>query len=192
MQNVKIRAIVGLGNPGVRYEKTRHNIGFLVVQAFAKRRGISLKREKKFEALYGKSETYHFLLPQTYMNLSGHPVAKMSHYYGIEPAEILVVTDDIALAFGQLRLKAMGGAGGHNGLKSLIQVLGQGFPRLRIGVGAPIGEVSDYVLGVFNGEQQTRLPEVIEASCDCLDSIEEKDFGRAMTQWNRSDINEER
>jgi len=159
------KMIVGLGNPGKEYENTRHNIGFAVVDAFAKRHGIAVTR-RDHQALVGDgivSGARVFLMkPQTFMNLSGQSVAAFLRMRPLDPADILVVTDDIALPLGRLRLRAEGSAGGHNGLKSLIAHLhGQAFPRLRFGVGAPPGGAAqiDYVLGRFGRSEQAEVEE---------------------------------
>ena len=153
--------IVGLGNPGRKYEKTRHNIGFDTVDVIADRYGISI-REKKYKALVGTGviEGTKVLLakPQTYMNLSGESVAEIVNFYKLDPeSEMLVIFDDISLAPGNLRVRKKGSAGGHNGIKSIIAYLQtQNFMRIKIGVGEkPKGwDLADYVLGHFSKEER--------------------------------------
>ncbi len=168
--------IVGLGNPGPEYEKTRHNIGFMTISELAEANGIRGQQEKKFNALIGSGtiEGFSVLLvqPLTYMNLSGETVSKLMHYYKIPPEQLLVIYDDTALPVGKIRLRSEGSAGGQNGMKSIIQHLGgnQTFPRLRIGIGAPPPQwsMADYVLSRFSPEEmewmeKRILPEVQKA-----------------------------
>ena len=138
-KGASMKLIVGLGNPGSKYDQTRHNVGFMVVDAFAERYGAKVRR-KKFNALFEEIsvEATKILLlkPQQYMNRSGHAVATAAGFYKLDPVDILVVTDDMALEVGRIRLRAKGSAGGHNGLKDIIARLGtQDFPRLRVGIG---------------------------------------------------------
>ena len=146
--------VVGLGNPGSRYAGTRHNAGFMVVDELARRWGIGPRDwHKKGEALYALGREHNAILakPQSYMNLSGRPVLSLATFYKVPPERILIVVDDLDLPFGTLRMRASGSSGGHNGLKSLIEVLGQGFPRLRIGIGRGHDpDAIDRVLGDFS------------------------------------------
>ena len=154
--------IVGLGNPGKEYERTRHNCGFNAIDMLAENLGCKIDKGK-FQGLYGQT-TYNgnklFLLkPQTYMNASGRSVLQMSAYFHIPPERIIVLFDDISLEPGRLRIRADGSAGGHNGIKSIIEELGsQAFPRVKIGVGAkphPEQDLADWVLSTFTtGEQK--------------------------------------
>ena len=156
--------IVGLGNPGKQYERTRHNAGFRAIDILAKELGCKIDR-MKFQGLYGQC-TYAgnklFLLkPQTFMNLSGRSVLQLSAYYNIPPQRIIVMFDDISLEPGRLRIRADGSAGGHNGIKSIIQELGsQDFPRVKIGVGAkphPEQDLADWVLSSFSASEEKAL-----------------------------------
>lgn len=156
--------IVGLGNPGCQYERTRHNAGFRAVGALAKSLGCPVDRGK-FQGLMGQC-TYRgqrlvLLLPQTFMNLSGNGVADAVRFYRLPPERVLVLCDDISLEPGRLRVRGSGSAGGHNGLKSIIARLGgDGFPRIRIGVGAkprPDYDLADWVLGKFPAEDAKAL-----------------------------------
>ena len=174
--DVTTKLIVGLGNPGKEYEKTRHNIGFAVVEEFARRNAI-LVSKREHQALVGEGfvegNRIFLLKPQTYMNLSGQSVAAFLRLKPLALTEIIVVTDDIALPLGKLRLRAEGSAGGHNGLKSLIQHLhSQSFPRLRFGVGAPRDAAVqvDFVLGQFNRREQAEVDEAAERAVDALET----------------------
>jgi PTH1 family peptidyl-tRNA hydrolase len=182
--------IVGLGNPGPQYEWTRHNIGFLVVQEFAHRLGWSLKEDRRFHARVAKgvseNQTIHLLLPLTYMNLSGNAVRRYVDYFKIPLDRIIIVTDDIALAFGQLRLRPMGSAGGHNGLKSIEASLGTShYKRLRMGIGHP-GEkmLANYVLETFNHTEQKELPTFIDRGVEVLKRLLKESFSHVMTSVN--------
>ena len=151
--------IVGLGNPGEKYENTRHNVGFQVIDELAERQGKPVQR-LKFKALTGLltigGEKALMMKPVTYMNLSGEAVRPAADFYKLPPERILVISDDVALAAGRLRIRAKGSAGGHNGLKSIIQHLGTDqFPRIRVGVGEkphPDYDLADWVLGRFPEE----------------------------------------
>ena len=185
------KLIVGLGNPGREYDDTRHNIGFAVVDAFARRHGIAVTK-KDHQALLGDGrvgEARVFLMkPQTFMNLSGQAVASFLKMKPLELADILVVTDDIALPLGRLRLRAEGSAGGHNGLKSLIAHLhGPAFPRLRFGVGAPRDPSVqiDFVLGRFGRGERADVDEGIERSLAALEMWLAEGIQPAMNMFNR-------
>ncbi len=185
------KLIVGLGNPGKEYDDTRHNIGFAVVDAFARQHGIAVTK-KDHQALLGDGlvgETRVFLMkPQTFMNLSGQAVAAFLRMKPLETVDVLVVTDDIALPLGRLRLRAEGSAGGHNGLKSLIAHLhGQAFPRLRFGVGAPRDPSVqiDFVLGKFGRSERTDVDEGIERSIAALEMWLAEGIQPAMNTFNR-------
>ena len=170
-----VRLIVGLGNPGLKYAKTRHNLGFMVLKAFAKKQGWSFKRERLFQGEiargeYGEEKVY-LLLPTTYMNLSGSSARKAVENYEIsfeDTLSFLVVVDDVHTKFGKMRLRPKGGTGGHKGLKSLEQHLkSQNYPRLRMGVGATdLPEEAEvvlekYVLSKFTSLERQQLPEFI-------------------------------
>ncbi len=184
------RLLVGLGNPGKEYERTRHNVGFMVVEAFARRHGIAITR-RDFRAMAGDGrvgDARVFLLkPQTFMNLSGESVAMFLRQKPLALTEIIVVADDIALPLGKLRLRAEGSAGGHNGLKSLIQHLhSQAFPRLRFGVGAPRDPSAqiDFVLGPFSKREQEEVDETVERAVAALETWISDDLQAAMRQFN--------
>lgn len=181
---------VGLGNPGPQYAMTRHNLGYLVVQQFAHRLGWSLKEDRRFNARVAKgiseNKSIHLVLPLTYMNLSGNAVRRYADYFKIPLTSIIVVTDDIALAFGQLRLRLMGSAGGHNGLKSIEASLGTShYKRLRMGIGHP-GEkmLANYVLETFNHTEQQELPTFIDRGVEVLQRLLKESFSHVMTSVN--------
>ena len=165
--------IVGLGNPGKDYERTRHNVGFRAIDLLAQRLGCKIDR-LKFQGLYCKT-TYGgkklFLLkPQTYMNLSGRSVLQLSAYFNIPPQRIIVIFDDISLPPGRLRIRADGSAGGHNGIKSVIAEVGsQDFPRVKVGVGAkphPEQDLADWVLSGFSAGEEKDLSSALERDAD--------------------------
>lgn len=164
-----MKAIIGLGNPERRYEQTRHNIGFVVIDHIAQKTCTSVT-QKRFQALQGEfyflGEKIVLLKPQTYMNCSGHAVRELMIYYktslGID--DMLVVFDDVALDFGTIRVRAQGSAGGHNGIKSVIDVLQDDrFARVKIGVNNAerISDLADFVLGKFTKDEQTMLPDIV-------------------------------
>lgn len=184
------KLIVGLGNPGKEYERTRHNIGFMVVDEFARRNGISVAK-RDFRALTGDGrvgETRVFLLkPQTYMNLSGESVSAFLRQKPLGLSEMIVVTDDIALPLAKLRLRANGSAGGHNGLKSLIAHLHSSeFPRLRFGVGAPRDSSVqiDYVLGAFSRGEMKDVEEGLDRAVSALEVWLTDSLETAMNKFN--------
>lgn len=184
--------IVGLGNPGKEYRNTRHNIGFDVIDCIAQKESISLT-EKKHRALIGKGiiEGQKVLLvkPQTYMNLSGESVRSVLDFYKIdEKEELLVISDDISLIPGQIRIRKKGSAGGHNGLKSIITYLGHDqFQRIRMGVGEkPSGyNLADYVLGHFDKNERRLVDEAISRAADAVKVIIREGADAAMNLYNK-------
>ena len=185
--------IVGLGNPGKQYERTRHNCGFRAIDLLAKELGCKIDKGK-FQGLYGQA-TYNgkklFLLkPQTFMNLSGRSVLQLSAYYAIPPQRIIVLFDDISLEPGRLRIRAEGSAGGHNGIKSIIAELGsQDFPRVKIGVGGKPHEnadLADWVLSGFSANEQKELKSALERAADAALCIADKGVGEAANRYNGS------
>lgn len=184
------KLIVGLGNPGKEYERTRHNIGFLVVDEFARRNGVSVAR-RDFRALSGDGRIgdarVYVLKPQTFMNLSGESVGAFLRQKPLALSDVLVVTDDIALPLAKLRLRGNGSAGGHNGLKSLIQHLhSPEFPRLRFGVGAPrdASVQIDYVLGAFSRGEMKDVEEGIDRAVSALETWIADGLEPAMNRFN--------
>jgi PTH1 family peptidyl-tRNA hydrolase len=160
--------IVGLGNPGKEYEKTRHNAGFMAVDFFANRKMFGF--QEKFNGYIAKlkigDNDVYFLKPLTYMNLSGQSIIQVVNFYKIDKSEIVIIHDDLDLPVGEVKYKTKGGSGGHNGLKSIIQHLGtQDFKRVKIGVGKPVEmTVVDYVLGKFSKEDRSMIDNVIETN----------------------------
>jgi peptidyl-tRNA hydrolase, PTH1 family len=156
--------VVGLGNPGPKYARTRHNAGFIVVDTLAERYGLR-DWKTKGEARFVLDREREVLLvePLSFMNLSGPPTLGLATFYKVPPQRMLVVVDELDLPFGTLRMRAHGSSGGHNGLKSLIECFGQDFPRLRVGIGrSHEGDAIDRVLGTFTGEEPRELPSIID------------------------------
>lgn len=183
--------IVGLGNPGREYEKTRHNIGFRVIDAVAEQFGIGLT-EKKHKAVLGKGiidgQKAVLAKPQTYMNLSGESVRALVDYYKAdEETELIVIYDDISLDVGRLRIRKKGSAGGHNGMKNIILHLGHDtFCRIRMGVGdKPKGyDLADYVLGHFSKEEEAAIKEGVERAVEALKTVLLEGPDQAMNRFN--------
>ncbi|MCH9613212.1 MAG: Peptidyl-tRNA hydrolase [Chlamydiia bacterium] len=170
------KLIVGLGNPGKQYEDTRHNLGSIILRAFAEKHSLRFKRSGPVKGdLAGgiiDDSSVQLLLPMTYMNLSGESVKKCADYYKIGPEHILVLSDDVNLPFGKLRFRDEGGTGGHNGLKSIEGCLKTSkYPRLKIGIGdRSHGDLSDHVLGQFSKEELNELPQVIDEGIAVLET----------------------
>lgn len=183
--------IVGLGNPGKEYEQTRHNCGFMAIDILADKLGCKIDKGK-FQGLYGQTTykgTKLFLLkPLTYMNLSGRSILQLSAYYKIPPERIIVLFDDVSLEPGRLRIRGDGSAGGHNGIKSIIQELGsQAFPRVKIGVGGkphPEQNLADWVLSGFSGQDKKALEFALENAGNAALCIMEKDVQEAANKYN--------
>lgn len=186
--------IVGLGNPGMQYAETRHNIGFMVAEHLANRAGIALKR-KGYQGFYGVGRVAGvettILLPQTFMNRSGDSVAPACQSLGVEPGDLIVIHDEIDLAFGCLRIKVGGGHGGHNGLRSIgTAVDGAGYTRLRMGVGRPSGglDVSGHVLSRFAAAERVSLNDYIEVATDAVEAILKEGVQSAMNKYNNREV----
>ena len=183
--------IVGLGNPGAEYEKSRHNCGFRAIDILARKLGCRIDKGK-FQGLYTQvrhgDKKLLLLKPQTYMNLSGRSVLALSAFYRIPPQRIIVLFDDISLEPGRLRVRANGSAGGHNGIKSIIGELGsQDFPRVKIGVGAkphPDYDLADWVLSTFSSQEEALLSPALERAADAALCIVEKGTGEAANRYN--------
>ena len=192
-----MKLIVGLGNPGREYEKSRHNVGFCLIDLLSERWSISVN-QLKHRGLTGSvvrgGEKVMLLKPQTFMNLSGASVAEVAAYYKILRGDILVVVDDMALEIGYLRLRAQGSAGGHNGLADIIARLGgDDFGRLRIGIGSPpLGGATAYVLGRIDQPQQTAVAEALQFGAEAVECWLERGIDEAMTRFNRRNAPEER
>lgn len=185
--------IVGLGNPGKDYERTRHNCGFRAVDLLADKLGCKIDKGK-FQGLYGQAmyngRKLMLLKPQTYMNLSGRSVLQLSAYFNIPPQQIIVLFDDISLEPGRLRVRPDGSAGGHNGIKSIIQELGsQAFPRVKIGVGGkpdPNADLADWVLSGFSAKEEKSLAVALENAAEAALVIIEKGVPEAANRFNGS------
>ena len=183
--------IVGLGNPGLDYVGTRHNMGFEAVDAICAKYDIKLNKEK-FRAIYGEGriggEKVLVIKPQTYMNLSGESVREFRDWFKIEEENIIVIYDDISLPVGKLRIREKGSAGGHNGIKNIIYQLGTDvFPRIKIGVGAPKHpdfDVKDYVLGKFSKEETEVLIKTVIRATAAVEEMILHDAKSAMNQYN--------
>lgn len=187
-----MKCIVGLGNPGNKYEKTRHNVGFMVIDELVKRHHWQLNK-KKFKGIYAleslAGEKVLLLKPQTYMNLSGESISAIMKYYQIELEDLLVIYDDLDLPAGKIRLRTKGGHGGHNGVRNTIDHLGtKDFKRIRIGIGRPETNIPimDYVLGNFSKEEEVAVKGSIEKSADACEAwIRGTDFLEVMNEYNR-------
>ena len=170
-----IRLVVGLGNPGKDYERTRHNAGFWLVERFAQANGITLRKDPKFKALVGKNAAgAFFLLPQSFMNLSGQPVQMLAGFFRIKPDEMLVVHDELDFAPGIARIKQGGGIAGHNGLKDISQrIASHDYWRLRIGIGHPGDKdaVADYVLHKPSAEDKSAIDQAIERALQVMPEL---------------------
>ena len=182
--------VVGLGNPGNEYKLTRHNVGFCVIDALEKEYNISVNKPK-FRALVGETrigdKKIILVKPQTYMNSSGESVREICDWYKIPTSDIIVVYDDIDIPWKKLRVRPSGSAGSHNGLKSIVSLLGsEEFKRVRVGIGKPPREFDlvDYVLGKFNEDEKKDLGLVIDKAKDAVKCIIESDINNAMNKFN--------
>ena len=182
--------IAGLGNPGEKYDNTRHNAGFLTIDALASKYNIDV-REKAHKALIGKGviEGQKVILakPQTYMNVSGESIRALVDYYKIAQEELIIIFDDISLEPGQLRIRKKGSAGGHNGIKNIISHLGTNeFPRVKVGVGAKPqgGDLVNHVLGHFSKEDEKKMDEVLDEAVAAVETIVTQDVDVAMNRFN--------
>ena len=183
--------VAGLGNPGSRYQMTRHNMGFDVIDLLVERHRIP-QSGVKFNAMYGKGmiggQSVILMKPLSYMNLSGGPVQQMASFFKISPEQLIVIHDDIDLAPGQLRIRKKGSAGGHNGMKDIIQKLGtEEFCRIRVGVGAKPKDwdLADYVLSRFDAQERALADEAIAQAADAVELIMAEGVDAAMNHFNR-------
>lgn len=182
-----MKAIVGLGNPGREYAGTRHNIGFDVLDEVARRWHVQLRPWKSVAdvAVVGTRGVV-LVEPQTYMNLSGDAVSRIAAFHKLEPADVLVVVDEVQLPLGRLRVRRGGSAGGHNGLKSIIQHIGAEFPRLRIGVGRgdPRWDLADHVLSKFGREEREAVADVVNRAADAVELFAGEGLDVVMNRFN--------
>lgn len=187
-----MKLIAGLGNPGSRYEGTRHNAGFLVVDELARRRGLTFKRQK--QGLVARFGDVRLLKPTTYMNLSGRAVQAEATKGGIRPEEIVVVHDDLHLPLGRLRFKSGGGGhGGQNGVRDIISRLGPNFVRLKVGIGQPErGDDASWVLAKFQEGERELLEQVVLGAADALEVLLEEGLEAATNGVNGVDYGEEK
>ena len=181
----------GLGNPGPKYEWTRHNVGFLVVDELAERANLPVQK-LKFKALTNTAliggQSVLLMKPTTYMNLSGEAVGQAARFYKIPPERVLVISDDVALPQGKLRIRRSGSAGGHNGLKNIIAHLGSDqFPRVKVGVGGkphPDSDMADWVLSKFTGPDKTAMEQTIDRAADAVTCLLAQGVDKAMASFN--------
>ena len=186
----KLKLIVGLGNPGQQYAKTRHNAGFWFVESIAKDFDIALHLDKKFHGMTGRSIIHgtdvRLLLPHTFMNKSGEAVIPMVNFYGIANDELLIVHDELDLDVGRMRLKTGGGHGGHNGLRDIVPHIGADFHRLRLGIGHPghKSKVAGYVLGKPTADEQIAFETTLDAALRSLPDLVNGDLNKAQQAIN--------
>jgi peptidyl-tRNA hydrolase, PTH1 family len=187
--------IVGLGNPGAKYDQTRHNIGFAAVDQLARSWRINLSENRKFQGTFGEgrgggADKIRLLKPTTYMNLSGQSIRAVTDWFKLPPESVLVVYDDMDLPLGKIRMRLSGSAGGHNGMKSAIAHLGtQNFPRLRIGIGSPNlphpdKDAVSHVLGQFSKAESQVLTEVLQLVVDAVELSLRQGVAKAMSLYN--------
>jgi peptidyl-tRNA hydrolase, PTH1 family len=188
-QNPRIRLVAGLGNPGPEYAQTRHNIGFMVADRLASHFGSPWEKSGKWDAAVSKHGAVLLVKPMSFMNRSGHPLFAIAQFYKIEPQEILVVLDDLALPLGRVRIRPDGGTGGHNGMESIIVQFGSDkIPRLRIGIGdAPAEGSVDYVLGRFFEEERPLVAETIDRAADAVKCAIDNGLVSAMNTFNKTE-----
>ena len=185
-----MRLIVGLGNPGKEYEKTRHNVGFNIIDLYLKKKGLTLDKEK-FNGKYTKTninnEEVIFLEPQTYMNNSGESVSAIMKFYKIKVEDILVIQDDLDMEIGKIKLKEKSSSGGHNGIKSIEDHLGtDNYKRLKVGISNNKDiDTKDYVLGKFSKEDREILEETYKTCLDIIDDYFEMNFDLLMGKYNK-------
>lgn len=183
-----MKIVVGLGNPGRKYSQTRHNLGFMAVEELANRYKIE-KEESKYDAIIGhiRIDNHKVLLvkPLTFMNLSGRTVQPLVRFYKLDLQDLLVVYDDMDLELGKLRIRKSGGTGGHKGLVSITNTLGSpDFPRIRGGIGRPINDTIDWVLGKFTPEEKPYLDEMIIRAADAVECWVKYGIDKAMNEYN--------
>ncbi len=185
--------MAGLGNPGKKYERTRHNVGFMVIEMLSQKWNVPVDR-LKFQALIGETkigeEKVLLVKPQTFMNLSGNSIYEIVRFYKIEPDHVIVIYDDLDLPVGTVRIRKQGGTGGHNGMKSIIyQLQTEEFPRIRIGIDKPEGdEVIDYVLHDFLKSEQEPIFEALQKAALAVECMIRENVDMAMNKYNVKNI----
>jgi PTH1 family peptidyl-tRNA hydrolase len=182
--------IAGLGNPGDKYTFTRHNIGFLIIEAMIKNQSVVPIQNKNFQAIAYKSSSSIFVKPQTFMNNSGEAIQKISHYYKIPNENIIIIHDDLDLPFGALRFKKGGGHGGHNGLRSIDQHIGVDYIRVRIGIGKPKlkEDVVHYVLSNFSKQELEAMITSFTTTIQAIEALQSKDFNEVKSLFTQKEI----
>jgi PTH1 family peptidyl-tRNA hydrolase len=186
----RFRLVAGLGNPGKDYDRTRHNVGFLVLDELARRAGAQFTHEPKWNADLARAGAVTFMKPMTFMNLSGEAVGDFNRFYKIAPEDTLVVLDDVALPLGRLRLRGTGSDGGHNGLASVQAHLGtERIARLRVGIGGPKSSLVGHVLGKFSTEENTVLAQTVSRAADAVEFAQANGFEAAMNRFNTKESN---
>lgn len=192
---MSISLVAGLGNPGREYEGTRHNLGWVALDALAAKHRLAWKRVAQFEAEvarwdYSPGRTRWLLKPQTFMNASGCAVGALARYYKLEPAAIAAVYDDLTIDLGLVKVTVTGSAGGHNGVASLLEHVGDGFVRFRLGIGPkqpPQMDMADFVLGKFTPDQQITITQKLDTYVSGLELLLARGVEPAMNQLNRRD-----
>ncbi|HEY1081173.1 MAG TPA: aminoacyl-tRNA hydrolase [Prosthecobacter sp.] len=190
---LKPKLIIGLGNPGIDYRDTRHNIGFMVVDELARLSGVSFAEEKRWHGWVARMPGALLLKPSTFMNDSGRCVQAVAQFYKTAVQEMLVIYDDVDLPLGRIRMRLAGSAGGHNGLKSMIRSLGSdAFPRLKLGIASPSGRPAGerlvgHVLGKFREEERTELSIMIQKAGDAVRTACQSGLESAMNLFNRKE-----
>jgi PTH1 family peptidyl-tRNA hydrolase len=180
------RLIAGLGNPGREYEDTRHNAGFMIMDRLAARAGVTFKTHPRRQAATATVGGVILCKPQSYMNLSGQPLAAIAQFHKIDPAHILAVFDDVALPLGRIRIRASGSSGGHNGMASILQHLGD-VPRLRIGIGAADGRpMIQHVLGKFLPDERPLLSDALDRAIQAIDCLQANGIAAAMNHSKKA------
>lgn len=192
---MSISLVAGLGNPGREYESTRHNLGWVVLDALARQQGLAWKHAAQFEAEvarwdYAPGSTRWLVKPLTYMNASGRAVGNLARFYKIEPEQVAAVYDDLTIDLGLVKVTVSGSAGGHNGVTSLLEHLGDGFARYRLGIGPkdpPQMDMADFVLGKFTPAQQSLVTQKLDSYVSGLELLLARGIEPAMNQLNRRD-----
>ena len=184
-----LRLVAGLGNPGLQYSGTRHNVGFMVIDQLAEKKGVTLSRSAAWSSELGKWGDILLIKPLTYMNRTGEVIGRFAHYFKVQSEEILVIADDAALPVGRLRLRPTGSDGGHNGLKSIIVHLGENFMRLRVGIGpsSDAEPLTDHVLGEFDRSEKPAIDRAIERAAEAIEEVARNGIVSGMNNYNRTE-----